>query len=188
LVRQTFPSQMSTGLKLYEGASIRYHSGTIQCCKSDVANLMFNVAWCHAPTAYQGNHDAPLRQLNKFILLFKSKKLNLLYVLDGKQNIYKAPEELLSQQKRGSAHNRIAAALDSGEHPELKDYQTCVSNTPRFIALTAKLLAHHGVPYIVAPDEADGMVAAYALDNVAISCDSDLLAHGVGSVVRVLSG
>jgi hypothetical protein len=47
----------------------------VQGCKHpvpfDVANLMFNVAWCHAPTAYHGNHDAPLRKLNKFILLLK---------------------------------------------------------------------------------------------------------------------
>jgi hypothetical protein len=70
----------------------------------------------------------------------------------------------------------------------LSDYQACVSNTPRFIALVAKLLEYLKLPFVVASDEADGTLAALAIEGIAISYDSDLLAHGVKQVIRVSAG
>jgi hypothetical protein len=65
----------------------------------------------------------------------------------------------------------------------LLDYQACVNNTPCFIALVAKLLEYLKLPFVVASDEADGTFAALAKEGIAISYDSDLLAHGVKLVV-----
>jgi hypothetical protein len=38
----------------------------------DVAKLMFNLLWCHAPNACHGNYDQAWRQLNKFCRFFQS--------------------------------------------------------------------------------------------------------------------
>jgi hypothetical protein len=154
----------------------------------DVANLMFNVLWCHAPNACHGDCDQALRQLNKFFKFFQSKNLKLPCVLDGKASHCKAPEDGRRQEKRIGPRSRIEEAFERGTIPTLLDHQACVSNAPRFIALVAKLLEHLKLPFVVASDEADGTLAALATEGVAVSHDSDLLAHGAKQVVRVSAG
>jgi hypothetical protein len=65
-----------------------------------------------------------------------------------------------------------------------------VSNTSLFIALVYRLLKSMDLPVIVAHDDADGQLAALAAqrDGVALSFDSDLLAHGVEVLLRIEGG
>jgi hypothetical protein len=66
----------------------------------------------------------------------------------------------------------------------------CVSNTSLYIALVYRLLKSMDLPVVMAHDEADGQLAALAAqrDGVAVSFDSDLLAHGVEVLLRVEGG
>jgi hypothetical protein len=129
----------------------------------DVAKLMFNLLWCHAPNACHGDYDQAWRQLNKFCRFFQSKKLNLLCVLDGKANDCKAPKDARRQNKWLGPHARIEEALEKGSVPTSSDCQACVNNAPRFIALVAKLLEQClKLPFVVASDEANRTLAALA--------------------------
>jgi hypothetical protein len=76
----------------------------VKSCKHpvpfDVANLMFNVQWCYALECHQGDFTNALAKLKQFFAFFVSSGLELIYVLDGKGNPHKAPEDLRRRQKR----------------------------------------------------------------------------------------
>jgi 5'-3' exonuclease len=121
--------------------------------------------------------------------------LKLIYALDGKGNTHKAPEDLRRRLKRAAAEALLAEATneDEGGAPTAEKYHAlrdCVSNTSLFIALVYRLLKSMDLPVVVAHDEADGQLAALAAhrDGVALSFDSDLLAHGVEVLLRVEGG
>jgi 5'-3' exonuclease len=161
----------------------------------DVANLMFNVQWCYALECHEGDFTNALAKLKQFFSFFVNSDVNLMYVLDGKGNPHKAPEDLRRRQKRAAAEALLAEATneDDGGAPTAEKYHAlrgCVSNTSLFIALVYRLLKSMDLPVIVAHDEADGQLAALAMqrDGVALSFDSDLLAHGVEVLLRVEGG
>eukprot|EP00978_Attheya_sp_CCMP212_P040771 scaffold226268_cov53-Attheya_sp.AAC.2 len=82
----------------------------------------------------------------------------------------------------------IEAHRQNGEEPNLQLYQKCLSNTSRYIGLVARLLVRSmELPFIIAPVEADGQLAACAKDGVVISRDNDMLALGVAWKVSVLN-
>eukprot|EP00978_Attheya_sp_CCMP212_P007696 scaffold17883_cov32-Attheya_sp.AAC.4 len=99
-----------------------------------------------------------------------------------------ANEDLRRNQDRQKALAEIEARRQSGEEPNVKLYQKCLSNTSRYVGLVARLLQSMELPFVVAPGEADGQLAACAKDGVVISSDNDMLALGVARKVRVLRG
>ena len=121
----------------------------VKSCKHpvpfDVANLMFNVQWCFALECHKGDFTNVLAKLKQFFAFFKSSGLNLFYVLDGKGNPHKAPEDLPRQQKRAAAEAllELATKEDKCGVPTAEKYHAlrgCVSNTSLFIALVYRLL------------------------------------------------
>jgi 5'-3' exonuclease len=141
---------------------------------------MFNVQWFYALECHEGDFTNALAKLKQFFAFFVSSGLKLIYVLDGKGNPHKAPEDLRRGQKRAAAEALLAEATneDEGGAPTAEKYHAlrgCVSNTSLFIALVYRLLKSMDLPVVVAHDEADGQLAALAAqrDGVALSFDSD---------------
>jgi hypothetical protein len=157
---------------------------------------MFNVQWCCTLECHdEGDFTNALAKLKQFFAFFMSSKLKRIYVLDGKGNPRKAPEDLRRRQKRVAAEALLAEATneDEGRAPTAEKFHAlrgCVGNTSLAIALACRLLKSMDLPVTVAHDEADGQLAALAAqrDGVALSFDSDLLAHGVEILLRVEGG
>jgi hypothetical protein len=74
----------------------------------DAANLMFNVQWCYALECHEGDFTNALAKLKQFFVFFTSSGLKLIYVLDGKGNLHKAPKDLRRRQKRAAAEALLA--------------------------------------------------------------------------------
>jgi len=154
----------------------------------DMANLMFTCAYTSAAHAVHGDYTHALAKLKRYLLFYQQEKLRLFYVLDGRTNGFKANEDLRRKQNRQEALAEIEARRQNGEEPSIQLYQKCLSNTSRYIGLVARLLRSMELPFIVAPGEADGQLAACAKDGVVISRDNDMLALGVARKVSVLNG
>jgi hypothetical protein len=144
--------------------------------------------WLFASQVYHGDFTRAIEKLMSFLAYYKSEGLNLYYVLDGQENPDKGPESFRRKNRREEANSRILAALENGESPSMSDYRTCITNTTRYIVLVAGLLDHMRLPYSVAPEEADGILAALAMDGVVISKDFDVLAHGAQKKLSVENG
>jgi 5'-3' exonuclease len=154
----------------------------------NMANLLYSCALPSAAHAVHGDYTYALAKLKRYLLFYQQEKVPLLYVLDGRTNCFKANEDLRRNQDRQQALAEIEARRQSGEEPNVKLYRKCLSNTSRYIGLVARLLQSMELPFIVAPGEADGQLAACAKDGVVISSDNDMLALGVVRKVRVLAG
>ena len=137
---------------------------------------------------YHSDYTKALAKLKKLLLFYCSRELNLLYVLDGVSNPHKACKDFRRRQKRESADAEILAIIEAGEIPDMSVYCRSVTITSRYIALVAGLLKHLNLPFIVAPGEADGQLAASAIDGLVISRDFDILALGAKHKVSVENG
>jgi hypothetical protein len=95
----------------------------------DVANLMFNVQWCYALECHEGDFTNALAKLKQFFSFFVNSGVNLMYVLDGKGNPHKAPEDLRRRQKRAAAEALLAEATneDDGGAPTAENTMHCVA-------------------------------------------------------------
>ena len=144
----------------------------------DMANLMFVCAWQCPAQVVHGDYTIALAILKDHLSQYASERLNLFYVLDGQTNEYKANEDVRRRQARESALSKISEAIDNGEIPDAGLYRACLSNTSRYIGLVAHLLKHMGLPFIIAPKEADGNLAAASVDGAVVSRDGDMLALG----------
>lgn len=141
-----------------------------------------------ASHVYHGDYTGALAKLKKLLLFYRSKSLNLVYVLDGESNPYKAPEDVRRKPKREAANAEISAAIQAGHIPDTNVYRKSVTITSRYIALAARLLEFLKLPFIVAPGEADGQLVALATDGIVISRDFDMLALGAKCKIEVDNG
>lgn len=169
-----------------------WHEKVRQCkhlVPFDTPNFMWICLWVHAQHAAEGNYTPLLVKLREYIVFFRdTAHLNLFYVLDGGENPYKEHEKMRRQTSVLAARQRINEAIEHGNEVACSDYRMCISNTSKYIALVASLLQSLNVPYIIAPGEADGQLAALAKDGVVVSFDHDMIALGVPTLYCVNRG
>jgi hypothetical protein len=93
----------------------------------------------------------------------------------------KGPRGARRQKRRDEARARIAAAKASGDTVAFSDAAALVTNTGLHTALCFKVCVFLSVPYVVAPFQADPMLAGLPSDGscVTVSADTDNLAFGV---------
>eukprot|EP00957_Ditylum_brightwellii_P014421 1085905-Ditylum_brightwellii.AAC.1 len=60
----------------------------------DIANLMWECSWLYASQIFLGDYSCTVSKLKQYLAAFAFKKLDLIYVLDGRSNPYKGPENL----------------------------------------------------------------------------------------------
>jgi hypothetical protein len=125
---------------------------------------MFYVQWCCALECHEGDFTIAIAKLKQFFAFFMGSGLKHIYVLDGKGDPHKAPEDLHRRQKRAAAEALLAEATseDGGGAPTADKFHAlcgCVSNTSLFIALVYRLLNSMDLPAVVAHDEADGQLS-----------------------------
>ena len=154
----------------------------------DTANLMFAAAWLNAKSCYHGDYQAAILMLQRYFRFYQRGGLSLLYVLDGKHDPMKESENIRRRKSRALASQIIEEAIDLGGIADIEVYRRCVVNSPRYILLVSKLLEFMKLPFIVGEKEADAQLAWASLEGIAISFDSDLLAHGVLDKIRVTAG
>jgi hypothetical protein len=114
---------------------------------------VFNVLWCYALACHEGDFTNALDKLKQYFAFFMSSGLKLIYVLDGKGNPHKAPEDLRWRQKCAAAQALLAEATNEEEDgaPTAEKYhalRSCVSNTSLFIALVYRLLNSMDLPVV----------------------------------------
>eukprot|EP00957_Ditylum_brightwellii_P036390 2755045-Ditylum_brightwellii.AAC.1 len=132
-----------------------------------------------------GDYSCPISKLKQYLAAFAFKKLDLIYILDGRSNPYKEPENLQRAKYGASAKDNIHKLLDAGEMPGIEEYCKCVCKTSIYRALVTGLLCHMKLNFIVSSHEADGGLVHLAKDGVVISKDFDTLALGADCKIAV---
>ena len=124
---------------------------------------------------------------NKTLVLLE-KGIIPLYVFDGKPP--KIKSRLLRNRKnvRSKALEKLEKTTDEKER--IKYFKRCVVITRKQINECQELLELMGIPYVVAPEEADSQCAylsSLGLVDAVLTEDMDILTFGANKIVRNLS-
>jgi len=124
---------------------------------------------------------------NKTIYLLK-KKIIPIYIFDGKPPLLK--NKILQLRKNIKEKAYIKYKASDNENDKIKYFKRTVTLSRTQIAQSKELLDLMGVPYIIAPEEADSQCAYLAkhgyVDGV-LTEDMDILTFGSPKIYRNLS-
>ena len=124
---------------------------------------------------------------NKTIVLL-DKGIIPLYVFDGKPPEIKS--KILKNRKNVRAKAMEKLKNITNEKERIKYFKRCVVITRKQILECQELLELMGIPYIVAPEEADSQCAYLSCEGLVDSVlteDMDILTFGAKNIVRNLS-
>ena len=114
-----------------------------------------------------------------------------LVVLDGGPLPSKAGQEDIRRRRRDENQRKGREALAAGSREAaVAHFQRAVDVTPKMAAMFEDLLRRRGVPFIVAPFEADAQLAFLQTSGVVdfvLTEDSDMVPYGVTCVVFKMS-
>jgi len=118
---------------------------------------------------------------------FQSYGINLMMVLDGNFLPMKLDKEKERDEKRKKHMEKALELEKNGNVREArKEFDIAVNISPSVTYELIKRLRIEGIPYIVAPYEADAQLAFLSMNNyvdAVLTEDSDLLVFGAKSVI-----
>lgn len=124
---------------------------------------------------------------NKTIVLLE-KGIIPLYVFDGKPPDIKS--KILKNRKNVRSKAMEKLKNITNEKERIKYFKRCVVITRKQILECQELLKLMGIPYIVAPEEADSQCAYLSIEGLVdtvLTEDMDILTFGAKNIVRNLS-
>jgi len=135
--------------------------------------------------------NKPTHKLVKYCLdrikQFQSYGINLMMVLDGNFLPMKLDKEKERDEKRKKHMEKALELEKNGNVREArKEFDIAVNISPSVTYELIKRLRIEGIPYIVAPYEADAQLAFLSMNNyvdAVLTEDSDLLVFGAKSVI-----
>jgi 5'-3' exonuclease len=147
----------------------------------DAANLVMNCALAHSVNFVQGDFVPSLRRFQRRVQFFKSRGMKLLMIFDGKHDPEKAFEYARREKKRQAARTNAASIEAAEGHISHQGTSALVTIPAVFIGLCCKVCSVVGVPFVVAPFQADAMLGGLDREgpSVTVSADTDTLALGV---------
>ena len=125
---------------------------------------------------------------NKTIILLKMNILPI-YVFDGKPPAFK---EKVIQNRRNIKQRALNKLSDTelSESDKIKYFKRTVTISKKQIDECKELLTLMGIPYVMAPEEADSQCAQLVKEGIANSVlteDMDILTFGAGTIYRNLA-
>ena len=146
------------------------------------ARLVAMLAYNSAQSIVVDKNFGPLAQaFLQQCFMVQGHGVELIFVFDGAPT----PAKQVTDQGRQARRAKAVAQLHLDQDPDPKTLRAAVSLGWPAMEAVINLLREHGIPYIVAPYEADAQLALLCRQGLiwaAATVDSDFIVHGLSNI------